>query len=242
VTETINATGEYSRAKQTPAHPGRRGAAITPCALVIHTTDMVEDSFSGLVDRTMHEAGNGAGYHWLIGRTPAQGVLQMTSAFRNGNHAGGSRNVGTAYAPRWIPFHGNFKLANGQLVHPNTWALGIEVHNAGYLGHRGPHGYVHQDSGRIIADADVHVDQYGIGWQRVTQYQLDELALLTAAVRAILAPMPAGVTIAPNGTYAANRAQWAVTRTAQIVGHATLDPLNKNDPGPVLIDWINALQ
>jgi N-acetyl-anhydromuramyl-L-alanine amidase AmpD len=48
------------------------------------------------------------------------------------------------------------------------------------------------------------------------------------------------VTIASNGTYTDNGAKWAQLEHARIVGHVTLDPGNKTDPGPELIDWIKS--
>lgn len=234
--DDIDAAGWYGRAKRVDAHPNRIGAAIAPRGFVFHTTDMLEDTFDGLVRRTAGEGGDGAGYHWLIGRSPAQGVIQMTSAYRNGNHAGGSKVVNG----QRIPWHGNLKLADGTLVHPNTWYLGCEVHNGGYLGRRTAKGFVHRDSGRVVPDDDVFVDSRGIGWHKITPYQFDQLARLWAAARKILKPIPAGAVVMPNGTYAANGALWATTKTPQLLGHVTFDPNNKTDPGPQGIDWINA--
>lgn len=236
----IDDHGLYSGSAYKPAHPKRVGVAITARALVIHTTDMLEGTFDGLVRRISTEPGLGEGFHWVLGRTPAQGLVQMTSALRNGNHAGGSRlDKSTG---KYVQFHGWYKLPDGQLVHPNTWSLGIEVHNAGYLGRRRtPAGWLHADSGAIVPDDQVHVDSVGRGWHKVTQYQLDQLGPLVDACRAFLAPMPPGVTLQPNGTYAGNGAQAAVCKSARVVGHWTLDPTNKTDPGPELTDWINAL-
>lgn len=230
--ENLTADGWYGRARREAAHPGRIGAMIVPRAIVIHTTDMLENTLAGLVRRWSTEPGNGACAHWILGRTPAQGLIQLVSAYRNANHAGGS------------PGHGWFRTIDGKLAHlahPNTWALGIEVHAGGYLGRRTPKGFVHRDSGQVVQDTDVYVDVRGNGWHRITPYQLDELGRLVRAARAMVSPMPAGVTIVPNGSYGANGVLWATTKTAQIVGHVTLDPNRKTDPGPQLIDWINAL-
>lgn len=225
--------GFYQRARRVDAHPGRIGPVITPRAKIIHTTDMLEGSFNGLV-RSWHESpgegpSKGSCAHLLIGCTPAQGIVQMVSVFRNGNHAGG-------------PSPGHFKLPEGKLVHPNSWAVGIEVHAGGHLGKRTPQGFVHADSRRVIPDENVFVDSKGVGWQKITPYQLYELNLLVRAIDSILAPMPAGTTIAPSGRgYASNGVPWAVAKNPVTSGHASHDPDRKTDPGPELMSWINAL-
>lgn len=237
VSDDITVAGWYPRARRLTAHPLRVGDSITACTFVIHTTDMMKNTWDGLLQRWHEEPGEYAAAHWLIGQTPEQGLVQMISALRNGNHAGGSRIVNGAR----VPYHGNYQLPNGRLVHPNTYALGVEVHNPGYLGRRTSKGWVHKDSGAVIPDADVFVLPDGRGWAKVTDYQMGELNRLYRAVKRFLSPAPAGIAVAPNGTYAANNAAWAVTKSARVAGHATLDPNNKTDPGPELVAWINSL-
>lgn len=45
--------------------------------------------------------------------------------------------------------------------------------------------------------------------------------------------------VRPNGDYKANGVPWAKMEGA-IVGHATLDPTNKTDPGPFVTAWLKA--
>lgn len=237
---SIDADGWYTRARRVDAHPGRIGGTIEPKTLVIHTTDMPEDTFDALV-KSWATRGGGmytAAAHFIIGRTPAQGVVQMVGTGRNGNHAGGSRIVDG----KSEPFHGWYRLKDGKLVHPNLWAVGVELHNAGRLGKRTVAGFVHPDSKRIIPDDEVFLDSHGVGWHKVTDYQLEELGLLIAAARAKLGKIPGGVTIVPNGSWTDNGVQWAQpSSTVQIVGHVTLDPTNKTDPGPQVLAWLNQL-
>lgn len=220
--------GRYHRARQVDAHPGRVGRAIVPCAVVVHTTDMMPGTLAGLVARWHGEPGVGAAAHFILGRDPAQGVIQMVSTLRNANHAGGAK-------------HGSYHLTSGALVHPNLWAIGIEVHAGGKLKRNGAIWY-HPDSMMHVADDQVHVDERGAGWHKITAYQLEELRLLLNAIRATLAPMPVGTTIAPNGGYAENGvAPWAAVDGKPVIcGHVTLDPANKTDCGPELMAWLRA--
>lgn len=220
--------GWYHRARRVDAHPGRIGRAITPCGVVVHTTDMMPGTLSGLVARWHGEAGSGAAAHFIIGRDPAQGVVQMISTLRNANHAGG-------------PKHGNYRLTSGALVHPNLWTVGIEVHAGGRLKRNGTV-WFHPDSVTRVDPADVFVDERGVGWHKITDYQFTELEMLLCAIRPTLDTMPRGTTIAPNGTYAENGvAPWAAVDGKPVIcGHATLDPENKTDCGPELMAWLRA--
>lgn len=150
-------------------------------------------------------------------RTPAQGVVQLVPINRNANHAGGSRKV----EGDWVPYHGWF-VTGGESVHPNSRTIGIEVHAGGYLGRARIGGeFVHPDTGRTIPRDQVYLDSRGIGWHKITEYQIAELALLVDALDAAIAPTPADATIVPNGTYADNGARWAQLADARIVGHVT---------------------
>lgn len=202
-----------------PIHPGRIGGAINAWSTVVHTTDMAPGTFEALLKAWAKEPGRGAGAHFLVGKTEEAGVAQLVSILRNANHAGGA------------PSHGWYKLANGRLIHPNSVSVGIELDNAGRLDWQGRK-WVHKDSGRVFAEDGVYVDSQHRGWERVTAYQLHALEVLLDALDAALPPPPVGTTIVPNGSYAANGVPEASLPWVREVGHWTLDPNRKTDPGP----------
>src|SRR6185503_7235000 len=158
--------GWWNQARQFPIHKGRLGGNITAKCTVVHTTDMAPGTMAPLLKRWRDLAGEGAGAHFLIGKMaagigdaiPSGGIVQLAPITRNGNHAGGR------------PAHGWFKGKDGQLVHPNLVAIGIEIDNAGALTMRQGM-WVHKDSGKVIPTADVHVDARGRGWEKITDYQ-----------------------------------------------------------------------
>lgn len=226
--------GLWVKATFRPAHPGRVGPQIKPQCSVVHTTDMHPDAFSALVKSWTTQPGAGNGAHFLIGRGPEQGVIQFASITRNSNHAGG--NGGS---------HGWYRTAAGALVHPNTVAVGIEVHNAGRL-YKDPQGRwrcgEYQDSklvysGAPLPMADVYLDTRGHGWHLPTAFQLDMLEQLLSDLQACYPPNFT-LKIQPNGGYVANGSPWAEFAESKVVGHVTLDPLNKTDPGPHVCGWI----
>lgn len=225
----------YSAARKVPAHPGRVGGVIVPRAIVVHTTDCMPGSFNGIVQRWSTEAGEQCAAHFIIGRSEIDGVVQFAPINKNANHAGGSRKVNG----KLMPFHGNF-VVGGVVIHPNTMTVGIELDCAGYLGRRkaGVDSYIHADSGSPVPAYDVQVDARGIGWHRVTDYQYAQLDLLLRDLESVLLPLSVDTTIAPNGAYAGNGVPWAAMPTARVVGHVTLDPNNKTDPGPFVLDWM----
>jgi N-acetyl-anhydromuramyl-L-alanine amidase AmpD len=172
-------------------------------------------------------AGNCA--HFLIGRTPEQGIHQFCQITRNGNHAGGSNG------------HGWYRTPDGRLLHPNTVAVGIEVDNAGRL-YRNINGvWMHADSNKAVDPADVYVDPRGAGWHAVTAYQFQALEELLLDLRRCLLPMPEGSRIVANGDHKKEGVPWAVPWGAVIAGHATLDPKRKSDPGPQLTAWLKEI-
>lgn len=224
----------YRRATFIAAHPGRVGGPITAWSKVVHTTDMPPRMFHGLVSTWAKDAGRRAAAHFIIGRDAAQGVVQMVPIDRNANHAGGTLPDGT-------PSHGNYVNTRGRRIHPNTVAIGIELHAGGRLGKRHADGtWVHPDSKELVPDEDVFVDAKGVGWHKITDYQFAELDLLLNALEDVLPPVPAGTTIEPNGTYAENGVPWAAFDNAREVVHATLDPRNKTDAGPQVVAWMKA--
>lgn len=217
-------SGWYYDADETPAHPGRIGPTIVPATVVVHTTDMHPSSHDALVKAWRETRGGGNAAHFLIGRTPEQGIKQFAQITRNANHAGGAK-------------HGWWRTAEGKFIHPNTVAVGIELDNAGRLQKRGK-AWVHPDSGKTIPLEEVYIDAKGVGWHVLTPYQYGALMQLLHDLKACLVPLPPGCVISPNGSYLGNGVPWAVMSGVDVVGHATLDPTNKTDPGPQVTAWL----
>lgn len=251
--------GWYSEARRVDAYHGRLGGVIEPETFVIHTTDCMPGSMPAIVKSWTTTVGNGACANFIIGRNPDDGLVQLAATTRNGAHAGGSKFVNG----QWSPWHGWYVAWQGVdhgfrvprvgdtganvTIHPNTIAIGIELDCAGYLGRPVGDGvrvvsrrWIHPDTKREVAACDVDVDERGIGWHKVTSYQLDTLAALIDAVRPTMKPVRPGLRVSPNGTYKDNGVSWASTQQADVVGHVTLDPTNKTDPGPFVMDWIRA--
>lgn len=239
------AGGWYDGARRVDAHPGRVGCTIDPEVIVVHTTDCMPGSMPAIIRSWSSVAGNGACAHFIIGRNATDGVVQLIPTTRNANHAGGFPKHG------WFSIPPNEAQRTGQiLLHPNTIAIGIEIDCAGYLGQ--PHAipgagmrWFHPDTWREVAAADVDVDQCGRdqcgrGWHKVTPYQYEALGTLIDELRHSMRLPRAGLTVAPNGGYQENGVTWAATTQSTVVGHATLDPTNKTDPGPFVMDWIRA--
>lgn len=97
--------------------------------------------------------------------------------------------------------------------------------------------WVHPDTGTRIPNDEVSVDEQGYGWHTVTAYQRDVLQALLTDLRHCLVALPPGTEVKPNGSYRGNRVEWA-DLSGYIVGHATLDPYNKTDPGPFVCEWL----
>jgi hypothetical protein len=230
-------------AVRAPIHPGRVGGAIRPWAAVVHTTDMHPDTWGALLRRLARDPGRGAGAHFGLGREPGQ-LVQTTDLGRNANHAGGR------------PAHGWIDVA-GRRVHPNMVTIGIEVHTAGQ---------VVRDAGRWrtwsrkdgalvfhgapIPDAEVEPDprRPARGWHRPTAYQLRELETLLRALAGCPAvvppPAPSQWGVTPSGRE--HLPSWAprpglLIGGVPVVGHVSLDPARKTDPGPVLSRWLAEL-
>lgn len=213
--------GLYSEARHVPASPHRIGGTIVPSAIVFHTTDTL-GGMKGMLERWAEGAGPCA--HFMLGRDATQGLAQMVPINRNGEHAGA--------APPAV--HGWFVDTHGKLVHPNTVAIGIEVVCGGKLRDVGGRAMYGQTP---VAETDVYRDEHGKPWHRITEYQLDELGKLIDALRTQLAPCPF-VSVKPSGDYKANGvAPWAEMIAPWLVGHTTLDPVRKTDPGPQGMAW-----
>lgn len=227
------AGGLWNSARYMPAAAGRVGLAIVPRGIVVHTTDMHSSQWAGLVKAWTERPGDGACAHFLIGRDAGQGVIQFVPITRNGNHAGG------------VPHHGWYKLpasSGGGLMHPNTMTVGIELHAAGRLQATGKPGeWRHPDSGLLVPATEVEVDSRGFGWHKVTEYQLGVLKLLLGDLEAYgLAPMTPGTSVQPDASYESQGVlSFAPPPNATIVGHVSLDPINRLDPGPFVMKWLN---
>jgi hypothetical protein len=219
--------GWWSLARRTPADPGRIGGEIAPFAVVVHTTDMVPESWDALLRQWTTETGPGDCAHFIIGRDADHGIAQLAPVNRNANHAGG-------------PGHGSF-VAGEQVWHPNSVAVGIEVHCAGGVQSVDGNWRLIEDGqpqGAPIPDADVIPDPQrpGRGWHRVTDYQYQQLGALLEGLETVLGALP-------DGCVARSIEQpppWAIFPTGRRVGHVSLDARNRADPWPPTCDWIRA--
>jgi hypothetical protein len=221
----------WPHATRKPAHVGRIGPAIKPWCIVLHTTDMLPGTFESLVNSWTTRQGKGQCAHFLIGRNFAEGTIQFAPINRNANHAGGSKLV----EGKWVPDHGWF-VVGGKRVHPNTVSVGIEIHNAGQLrlidGQWRSWDYdKKQPQGAAFDSADVEIDvrRPTRGWHKMTEWQRTELAALISAIEGQMQKMPNDVSVETNGPQIH---PWATVRDFRIVGHVTLDPERKTDPGP----------
>lgn len=227
--------GRLTWARWMPAHPGRIGGAIRAIGSVVHETQMHPDQWPALLRAWQRSAGRGACAHFLIGRSELDGVVQMVDVARNGNHAGGR------------PQHG-WLLIGGKRVHPNAALVGIEVHTAGPVrlvrdhwraGEYGKDGWKPHGAPLPAADVEVDARYPARGWHRPTAYQLQELARLLQALDGcpVMHPYPERWSVAANGP----TPPWAPRGTTAgriVVGHVTLDPARKSDPGPILSAWL----
>lgn len=223
--------GYWSEAIQAPAHHARVGGSIVPHTIAIHTTDEHPRDHASQLKQWCEQPGEGTCAHFYIGRDASQGVVQMVPIVRNANHVGGPNGR-----------HGWYVLADGTHIHPNSWAIGIELDGAGLLHKRADGVWIHPDSGLPIATADVYIDERGRGWHVITDYQFEQLAKLLDALMPELRPLPAGVAIKSDGDHKANGVPWAGGLGPQIALHATLDPDRKTDAGPQAAAWLRKRQ
>lgn len=220
--------GWWVHAQQRPAHPGRVGGPISAFAIVDHTTDMLEDELDALITAVTTRRGFGNAFHFTIGRTPEQGVIQCVPIDRNANHAGGQE-------------HGIFVDARGRRYHPNSVAIGIELHSAGGVRLLNGQWRLVEDGkahGKPIPPEQVIPDpkRPGRGWHRVTDYQYERLAALHHDLELVLAPIPSGLVAKSLHEVAP---PWAQMKPgSRAVGHVSLDAKNRSDPHPPTMDWL----
>ena len=223
------ADGRYSLARRVDAYVDRIGAPIVPWAVVVHTTDMLPDEFTALLRSWRTTPGRGDCAHFVIGRDAMEGVIQLAPITRNANHAGG-------------PHHGVFVDAGGTQYHPNTCAVGIELHCAGGVQRIGGAWRLVEDGrprGAPLPDLDVIPDpaRPGRGWHKVTDYQYQQLdQLLHELEYDGLAKAPLGAVA--RSTYETPPA-WGVGN-GRIVGHVSLDARSRSDPWAPTMEWIRA--
>ncbi len=234
--------GWWRGAVRKPAHHGRVGGRCRPWALVVHTTDMHPDTWSGMIRRVQSQPGRGSGAHFWLGRDASQGLVQAVPVDRNANHAGGSS-------------HG-WMLADGRRQHPNDVTVGIEVHCAGAV-IRGPGSRWYaidrsddvdgdgrpdaRPTGAPLPDADVEPDpsRPGHGWHRPSEWQFAQLALLLDAFAAcpLRVDRPPAWSVEPIGS-AQPWAPSVLIGGVPVVGHVTITPSRKGDPWPPLSRWL----
>ncbi|TXH41010.1 MAG: N-acetylmuramoyl-L-alanine amidase [Desulfurellales bacterium] len=236
----FDAQGWSPSAIRREMHQIRIGPPRTLRAVVVHTTDMSPRSFDALVKSWTTTPGEcarrGVGAHFLIGRTPEQGVVQLASVLNKTAHAGGKS------AGYWL-LHDPAE-EQGSSINPNDIAVGIEVHNAGELRRvNGRWCQVERINGKPVAgkwtcpDEDVEVDSRlpTRGWHKTTQYQLEVLGPLLQMLDRTMPPLPIGSIARPR---TGECALWQQTQSARVVGHCSLDPTRKSDPWPPLMRWL----
>lgn len=239
VARAFDEHGWYKNARRCPLHAGRTGAEIEAKGVTVHTSDTMPGGMPNVLRRWHLERDKGQGAHFWLGRRaptaaelldeeyPSAGLAQMCPINRNGNHAGGPNGA-----------HGWVLTPDGKKLHPNSHYVGIEVDAGGKLEKIGGL-YRHKVTQRVVAPEDVYTDERGQHWHRITEYQFEVLGqLLDDLDREMPGRFPAGCTIKPNGSHKLNYTTWAEMPGVRFVGHVTLDPIRKRDPGPQLIAWL----
>lgn len=220
--------GHWSPAVYKLANPARIGQFINVASVVVHTTDTYPGGFKAIVNSWTKTVGAHNCAHFLIGRSEDDGTVQFVTMNNNANHAGGIK-------------HGWYRRAkDGMLLHPNEWSVGIEIDNAGRVyASNTSSDFVHKDTGKHINKEDVYTDKvHGHHWHKITDYQKTTLRnlmddILSRAEKTRFKKDQ--VVIVSNGSYKDNLAEWAAPWRPDVVGHATLDPYNKSDPGPEIM-------
>lgn len=219
--------GWWSLATRHDAFAGRVGAAISPFAVVVHTTDMVPESWDGLLRSWTTQTGPGDCAHFLVGRDATAGIVQLVPITNNGNHAGGTG-------------HGSF-VAGQQTWHPNLVSVGIELHCAGILREVNGGWRLVEDGtpqGNAIPESDVIVDpnRSGVAYHKVTDYQYEQLGLLLDGLEAALGALPQGCVAQSIEQPPA----YGRFPTGRMVGHVSLDAAQRGDPWSATCDWMRS--
>lgn len=217
--------GWYSKATRRDALNTRVGGPILPLGVVVHTTDMLPGTHDNLIKAWTTRTGAGNAAHFLIGKTESEGITQFVSVYENSNHAGGKT-------------HGYYKAPSGKLLHPNRYTVGIEIDNAGKL-RKTPSGwrYYSYETKRNIGPTfkDDQVDEKG--YELPTAFQLLALHSLIEALRleVLKSSEFENYTVVPHGNYIGAFQQ---TQDPRLVGHCTLDPADKTDPGYTIMNFL----
>ena len=227
ITGGVFTNGWWSLARRLPAFPGRIGQVIAPFAVVVHTTDMVPESWTGLLNSWTTRPGQGECAHFIIGRDATSGIVQLAPITRNANHAGGTG-------------HGSF-VAGHQSWHPNNVSVGIELHCAGQLHNKGGQWRLVENNvaqGLPIPAEDVIPDpaRPGIGYHTVTDYQYEQLGLLLDGLETVLGALPEGC-VAQS---IEQPPRYAIFASGRRVGHVSLHAAQRGDPWPATCDWMRA--
>lgn len=225
--ETYDDKGVYSGAVQLRAHPSRVGGPIAPRAVVVHTTDMAPGAWSALKRAWTQVAGKTTA-HFMIGRDGE--LVQMVPIIRNANHAGGTPHGW------WFDAH------TGSRIHPNTLAIGVELHSAGRLRWKTGDARTAQliEDHKVLGEFglnEIYVDERDRPWHLVTEAQLEALEGLLWNTRTYLANIGT-IRPQPNEAYTAATA-YAKPFASSLVGHVSLDTVNRSDPGPQVMAFLN---
>jgi hypothetical protein len=204
-----------------PAHAGRIGSPIVPRAVVVHTTDTL-GGYTGMVKRLTTEKGAGSCCHFMIDRDGH--CTQFVPITRNGNHAGGK-------------VHGNWAELR-RTIHPNSISVGIELVGGGKLKQRKDGTCYHPDSGKDVPLDQVYWDVKNRPWHKITEQQLYTLRKLLDDLRLVLKPLGPAI-VEPDDDYKKHGVDYFAHPPANwLVGHVSLDPINKQDPGPQIMTWL----
>ena len=179
---------------------GRAGPEIVPELIVIHyaVTHSLDATVRAQQARGYLAHASTDGYH--DGKRSVMRVVQQLPFNRRGAHAGRSSWRGR-------------KACNG-------YSIGIEIANPGPL-IRGDDGKLRTVYGKVWPEMESvysgPVAGYPSSWQRWAEYTPEEMGILAALCRALVAEY----------------------RIKEIVGHSDVSPGRKFDPGPAFqMDWL----
>ena len=261
--------GWWSLATRRDAHPQRIGGLIDPFSTVVHTTDMVPESWNGLLNRWTTEPGEPGRRncaHFAIGRDASAGVVQFAPITRDAHHTGGGRFVaGTA---SWgsnsvsvgIEVHcaGDIQQVNGQWRHMELVPYGDPVPavdvdvpdpqypNVGeYNGVRAE--YIdtewrlmrHEPRGNPIPATDVVLDSAHPGRGWHTVTDYQYQQLGTLLDCLETVLLPLPLGCVAQPTQG-QVPHYGLFPTGRVVGHVSLTPRRRGDPWPPTCNWLRA--